>query len=138
MFTFGRDHEKKCAIAKCRNPDQAAILAGVVDAVHDLLDGKSSLETIRPVLIDAIAKGGSGVWESTGNWMLKIANDHPEFATIWRDLALDPDWQARFRVACFLNDIPQPLATEIGANLKTDRSQKVREMAIARLETADP
>lgn len=138
MFTFGRDHEKKCAVAKLRDPDQAAVLAGVVDTVHDLIEDKSSLETISPVLIDAFAKGGSGVWETTGSWMRRIINRHPDFANVWRDLAVDPVWQTRFRVACFLNDLPQPLATELGANLSTDPSQKVRNMALARLAEIEP
>ena len=134
MFTFGRDHERKCAAAKLRKPDQAAMLVSVVDAVHDLLEGKSSLNEIRPILIDAFIAGGSGVWETTGSWMRQIIAEHPDFSTVWCDLASHSDSQVRFRVACFINDMPAPIAKEVGEHLRTDRSKKVREMAIDRLE----
>jgi hypothetical protein len=134
VFTFGRDHEKKCAVAKLRKSDQAAILVGVVDAVHDLLEGKSSLDDMRPTLTNAFASGGTGVWESTGSWMRKIMGEHPTFATVWRELATHSEGQVRFRAACFINDLPKPLAIELGNELKEDRHKKTREMAQARLE----
>lgn len=134
VFTFGRDHEKKCAAAKLRKPDQAAMLVGVVDAVHDLLEGKSSLDSIRPTLTDAFISGGTGVWESTGSWMRQILSEHPAFAAAWRDLASHSEGQVRYRVACFINDLPRPLALELGNQLKVDRHKKTREMAQARLE----
>jgi hypothetical protein len=137
MFTFGRDHERKCAAEFVRKADQAAILVEVVDAVHDLLENKSSLEEIRPVLMRAFATGGAGVWESTGDWIRKVASEHPAFASLWRDMSDAPGGQVRFRVACFLNELPTPLAVELGNKLKDDRHKKTREMAIARLEEID-
>ena len=134
MFTFGRDHEKKCAAAKLRKPDQAAILVGVVDAVHDLLEGKSSLDDIRRILTNAFISGGTGVWESTGSWMRQIMSEHPPFASVWAELAGHSEGQVRFRVACFINNLPKPLALELGNQLKNDRHKKTREMAEARLE----
>jgi hypothetical protein len=134
VFTFGRDHEKKCAAEKLRKPDQAAILVGVVDAVHDLLERKASLDEIRPTLTEAFSFGGTGVWESTGSWMRQIMTEHPAFAAVWRDLATHSQGQVRFRVACFLNVLPKSLALELGNRLKSDQHKRTREMAIARLE----
>jgi len=40
MFTFGREHERKCAVHYVRDPSQAELISMVVDSIHDYLDGK--------------------------------------------------------------------------------------------------
>jgi hypothetical protein len=138
VFTFGRDHERKCAVRYVRTPAQAEMIRQVVDAVHDLLEDKLTLTAIRPVLVHAFSAGGSGVWEQSGSWMRRIANENPTFEVVWRELALASNNTVRFRVACFMNEMPTPLALEIGQLLKVDRSKKVREMVQDRLgQTGD-
>jgi hypothetical protein len=134
MFTFGREHERECAVRYLRDPNQAHLITSVVDAVHDVLEGKSTPDSVRPLAIRAFTEGGSGVWEQTGSWLRKLAAKYPELDSVWRDLSHSPDGNTRFRVACFLNELPTELATEIGARLKDDRHEKTREMTQARLD----
>jgi hypothetical protein len=42
MFTFGREHEKKCSESRT-----APLLLAVVDAVHDLIEGKGTEEALK-------------------------------------------------------------------------------------------
>lgn len=134
MFTFGRQHEKACAVRYLRDPQQAELIESVIDAVHDLLEGAATVDTIRPMLLRGLISGGSGVWEQTGSWTRKLIAEQPHLESVWTELAAHADWKVRFRVACFINDMPATLAQDIGAQLVNDRSKKVREMAEARLE----
>lgn len=61
MFTFGRQREKECALHYLKDPMQAHLIEAVVDAVHDLLEGRMTLDAIRPVLSRAFVEGGTGV-----------------------------------------------------------------------------
>ena len=134
MFTFGRDHERRCALQYLHNPNDAPLITDVIDAVHDVLDGKASLTSIRPIITRAFSEGGSGVWEQTGSWLRNLAYEYPELASLWNELSTNSDGKVRFRVACCMRDIPQPLALEIGSRLKEDRHKKTREMAQSRLD----
>jgi hypothetical protein len=134
MFTFGREHERECAVRYLRDKDDAHLITSVVDAVHDVLEGKSPPESVRPLAIRAFSDGGSGVWEQTGSWLRNIAAKYPDLSTVWLELSNSPDGKVRFRVACFINELPKELAMEIGDRLKDDRHKKTREMAIARLD----
>jgi hypothetical protein len=69
-----------------------------------------------------------------GSWLLKLAVEHPELKSVWHELSNSLNGKVRFRVACFINELPRPLANEIGNQLKDDRHKKTREMAQARLE----
>jgi hypothetical protein len=133
VFTFGREHETKCAIQHIRKPEDAERITGVIDAVHDLLEGKAAAHSIRPIIVRAFSDGGDGVWQQSGSWLCKLSATYPELATVWSDLSNDPKAGVRFRVACFINDLPRPLALEIGGRLKDDRAKRTREMALARL-----
>jgi hypothetical protein len=64
----------------------------------------------------------------------KLAHESPAILSAWRDLSQHTDGSVRFRVACFINEMPAMLAREIGDELQNDRSKRVREMAQARLE----
>ncbi len=77
MFTFGRDHEKKCAAQYLRDPSQVEVVEQVVDAVHDLLDGQCDIDEAGKVFSGAFSQGGSGVWEQTASWMSKLASGLP-------------------------------------------------------------
>lgn len=134
MFTFGRDHEKKCAAHYLRDASQVGLIADVVDAVHDVLEGKSTIDDVRETIVRAFSEGGSGAWEQAASWMTKLSSEYPELLSEWRSLAEHKKATVRYRVACCLNDMPQLLAQEIGRQLVNDRGSKVREMAMGRLE----
>jgi hypothetical protein len=134
MFTFGRDHERECAVRYLRDADEAQLIVSVVDVVHDVLEGKVDPEAVRPVVIRAFSDGGLGVWEQTGSWLRKLVNDYPQLEAVWLELSTSPEGKVRFRVACFLNELPRSLAVKIGSTLKDDRHKKTREMAQTRLE----
>ena len=134
MFTFGREHEKKCALRYLRDERQVALIEGVIDAVHDVLDGTRAIGDFRNSFSKAFSEGGSGVWEQAASWMTKLAREHTELLSEWRSLASHKNSTVRFRVACCLDSMPHGFAMEIGEQLVADRGRKVREMAAARLE----
>ena len=129
MFTFGRDHEKKCEAQYVRNPAHVPMLMNVIDAVHDLLEGRGGLEQVRASLRVALTDGGAGVWENAAKWLRKTSFDHPEILSLWSELASHPKADIRFRVACFIDEMPVETASAICAGLSQDRSKKVAEMA---------
>jgi len=134
MFTFGREHELKCAVRDLKSEANVRLITQVVEAVHDLLEGKPGVVPLQRVLIEAFSLGGGGVWEQTGSWLRQLSQENPEMLDTWRELSRSKNGKVRFRVACFLNELPRDLALEIGLRLKCDVSQKVRGMAEARLE----
>jgi hypothetical protein len=134
MFTFGRDREKESAAHHVRDPQQVPLIHAAVDAVHDFLEGRIAPDALQAALRRAFVEGGSGAWEQAGSWVRRLANEYPAVLSLWRELAHHPDARVRFRAACFLNEMPQPLVTEIGNELRTDRSKKVRDMAQGRPE----
>ena len=134
VFTFGREHERNCAVRYLRNADDAQLIINVVDAVHDILEGKVTPDSFGPAATLAFSNGGSGVWEQTGSWLRKLAARHPELESVWHELSQHSNGKVRFRVACFLNELPKALAIELGAKLKDDRNKKTREMTQARLD----
>ena len=133
MFTFGRQREKESALHYLKDPQQAHLIEAVVDAVHDLLEGRVSVDAIRPVLARAFVDGGTGVWEQTGSWLRQLIPGQPTLESLWSELAAHSELKVRFRTACFINEMPPTLAREIGSLLSLDRSKKVREMAEAGL-----
>jgi hypothetical protein len=134
MFTFGRQREEECALDNLRNPQQSHLIEAVVDAIHDLIEGRTSPDAMRPVLLRAFVEGGTGVWEQTGSWLQKLKVDQPTLVSLWSELASHSELKVRFRTACFINEMSPTLAREIGSRLSLDPSKKVREMALARME----
>jgi hypothetical protein len=134
MFTFGRQREKECALHYLKDPQQAHLMEAVVDAVHDLLEGRMAPDAIRPVLSRAFIEGGTGVWEQTGSWLGKLIRDQPTLESLWSEFSSHPELMVRLRAACFINEMSPILARDIVSRLRLDRSKKVREMAEARLE----
>lgn len=134
MFTFGREHELKCAVRDITSKEDIRLVTQVVEAVHDLTERKPEAVSFQNSVTEAFSLGGSGVWEQTGSWLRRVSQENPETLDIWRELSRSTAAKVRFRVACFLNEMPRCLALEIGSQLKCDASKKTRDMAEARLE----
>jgi hypothetical protein len=129
VFTFGRQHEKACAIGYVRDPSELPFVEQLIDAVHDLLEGASQPVAVMRLLEHGLAAGGSGVWEQTGVWLRKLANEYPELLGLWDELSNHRSATVRFRVAAHLSDMPPSLAARLGERLVADRSAKVRQKA---------
>lgn len=129
MFTFGREHERKCAVAYVRNPAQAELILQVVDAVHDFLEGKAPKEPLSQTIRTAFVDGGSGVWEQAGSWLRKLCSECPQLGELWIEFAQSQNLNVRFRVACSLDDIPNSIISRVTSILLADKSKKVAAMA---------
>jgi hypothetical protein len=134
MFTFGREHEKKCALAYVRKRDQAALVSTMIDAIHDLLEGNGTADQASTAIGEAFVNGGSGVWEGAGSWLRKTCAEYPGLRQLWAVLARHESAVVRFRVACFLNDMPHEEFAFISSLLLNDKSKKVAAMARTRAE----
>jgi hypothetical protein len=134
MFTFGREHEKKCEARYVRNPSQIPLLLSVVDAVHDLIEGKGTEEDLKESLRKAFVEGGAGVWENTEKWLRKSSEDYPGVLELWSEFANHPKAEVRFRVACVLDRLPKPLFLVLSLQLVNDKSKKVHNMARERVK----
>ncbi len=132
MFTFGREHEKKCALAYVRKPDQAELVSTMIDAIHDLLEGKGNAGQAGAAIGETFANGGSGVWESAGSWLRKTNAEYPETRQLWAVLARNESASVRFRVACFLNEMPHEEFASVSSLLLNDKSKKVAAMTRTR------
>lgn len=132
MFTFGRDHEKRCAARNVRNPADSGLVDELIDSIHDFLEGKTDADRVRSAVFSAFALGGSGAWEQSGSWLLKLGQEYPEMETLWLELAAHPKAEVRFRVSCHLNDLSPAIAAGLQSALEQDRSSRVRQMATAR------
>jgi GTP cyclohydrolase II len=133
IFTFGRDHETKHALAFVRGAAQQSLLAGVIAAVHDAIESNRCSESLVSAIRSAFVEGRSGVWEQAGSWLRKCGNEFHELRALWLEFASHEAHEVRFRVACLPNDIPPEIRTTISERLQRDRSKKVSSMAIARL-----
>lgn len=134
MFTFGRDHEKACSVTYLHDKAETPRIHGVIDAVHDFLDGAIAEAELRRVLFDAFSEGGAGVWEQTEIWIRKLTKERPSFGTLWTELSKHRSWKVRWRTACVLKTMPPDIRLEIGNHLRSDASRKVREMAAHQLD----
>lgn len=131
MFTFGREKEISHAVKFVGNAEKAKLLVAVITAVHDILEGKKSTEEVREIFINALIEGKSGVWESSGSWLIKLGHEYDELNLIWDELAVHPSAAVRFKVACHVFDLENKQANRIYDVLKNDNSKKVREHIIA-------
>lgn len=136
MFTFGRDHEKRTALSRFKDPDQALQLLAVIDAVHDLIEGVGSQEALQQAAYVAFAEGRGGVWEGTEYWLRKAAREYPGLLALWPRFAADARWQVRFRCACVLDSLPGDLFRTLSPALAADANRKVANMAQARIDQA--
>lgn len=127
MFTFGRAHEVQHAVHFIVSPEKAALLVAVIDAVHDLLEGQGSEEAVLACLRTALVEGKSGTWESAGSWLRKLGAGYPATQQLWTELAAHRSATVRFRVACEVEDLAEPLRSELVRLLLQDPSKRVRE-----------
>jgi hypothetical protein len=134
LFSFGREHEKKCAERHVRDPAQLYLVTALIDSVHDLLEGKTSEEQVRSAVRAAFVEGGVGVWEQAGSWLRKLCEDYPDFRALWPEFASNLKAGIRFRTAAFLDDMPGAIAEGVHARLVSDNSSRVRQMAVDRWE----
>ncbi|QEG34932.1 hypothetical protein [Bythopirellula goksoeyrii] len=134
MFTFGREHERECVLRYLPKGEDVSRVTALVDGVHDYLDGKCSRASLYSVFATVFSEGGSGAWEQAGSWLRRFVGENTEFQMVWRELAAHRLGKVRFRVACFINEMPPALAKELGSQLAEDCHKKTREMAQARLD----
>jgi hypothetical protein len=126
MFTTGRQREKQHAASYVRSEVDIPIVERVIDAAHDLMDGIVSADKVAPVFSEALLTGGSGVWEQTGSWLCKLTREHPSLAQLWLQLAPHKSARIRFRVAAFLNDMPDDVRVQLASTFLSDPTAKVR------------
>lgn len=134
IFTFGRAHELKCAVTDLRDPAQKALMAAVIDAAHDLLEGKVE----EAVFIDAcrtgFLAGKRAVWDRTESWIRKFSGQYPAVLRLWPEFASHADAEIRWRVACVLYSLPGETFAAVSGPLADDKSKLVAEMARARID----
>jgi hypothetical protein len=129
MFTIGRQREKQHAMRYLHNKAETVLVERVIDAAHDLIEGVASADAVASVFAEALVTGGGGVWEQTGSWICKLAREHPSLHQVWLLLAPHKSARIRFRVAAFLNDMPDDIRLQLAAAFLTDLSAKVRSKA---------
>ncbi len=134
MFTFGREHERECALSYLRRRDDNAPVTELVDAVHDFLNGECTKESLSGTIVNLFVEGSSGAWEQAGSWLRRLVHEDSDFQLVWRELAEHRKGTVRFRVACHINDMPAALARELGSRLAEDPHKKTRAIAKARLD----
>lgn len=134
IFTFGREHEKKCEARYVRNPAQVPLLMAVVDAVHDLIEGTGTEVALQNALRTAFIEGGLGVWGNAEKWLRKCSSEYPALLDLWSEFAENPNAEVRYRVACVLNLFPRKIFDTLSEQLATDKSKKVSNMARARID----
>ena len=126
MLTLGREREKASAASYVRDPTQVAVIHGVIDAAHDLLEGSTTEEAISRVIRNALVSGGSGVWEQAGSWLLKLSTQFESLSDIWRDIAAHRSARVRFRAAAHIYAVPESIFLELLPHFLTDPSAKIR------------
>ena len=117
--------------------DQKAMLLAVVDAAHDIIDGKVDASDFVVLARHAVIHGNSTVWQNATDWIAKIGRRVPEAKVIWDQLANHSSWGVRWRVACCLYSwgIEEPQADKLFAMLRDDKSEKVRRYAVSNYES---
>lgn len=125
MWTLGRDREKEHA-RKFLGSKDSKVLEQVIDAVHDLIEQKKVTKATTDALHAGLLEGASGTWESAGSWLIKACREFSELCTLWVELSSHPSSKIRFRVAAFVEDMPDGIARKVLPQLLADPSVKVR------------
>ena len=137
MFTFGREHEIEQATCFIGDTQKAEPLLRVINLVHDQIEGAENQAEVVEAIKFAISEGPSGVWESAGSWLKKLSVENGEYAQVWLQLASHQHSKVRFRVASFIGEIPSPVGEEVSELLSNDASNKVREHAAGKINSAN-
>jgi hypothetical protein len=104
-------------------------LLKVINLIHDRLEGSANDEDLAEAISIAFSDGASSIWESTGNWLCKLAKNEPTFNEIWVQLSMSRQATVRFRVASFIDVISEEIVKEVYTILSQDKSKKVSEHA---------
>ncbi|WP_073974359.1 hypothetical protein [Erythrobacter donghaensis] len=135
IWTIGREREKAHAIKFIRNVNEHPLIFDVIDAVEDIKAGDGDLQLFMNAAIHAFVNGGRAVWGQAANWVRKMGKHHPQVHVIWDELAKWPISEVRWRVACVLyHDIPERQSHYLFDRLRSDKSKRVRQIAISRYE----
>jgi hypothetical protein len=126
MFTIGREREKQHARKFLGDSTDPKKLEGVIDAVHDLLEGGAVTDSTRAAFRSGFVDGGGGTWESAGSWLAKTVREFPSLSSLWIEFAGHRSAKVRFRAAAFVESMPEDCATTVFPLLLADRSAKVR------------
>jgi hypothetical protein len=110
MFTFGRAHEKVCAVQRVRGEKNIKLVSQLIDAMHDFLDKRITQVELLAVTRKSFVEGNSGVWEPAANWLQRLGNEYPDLLYLWLELTQHYSANVRFRVACCLPDMTPELA----------------------------
>jgi len=129
MFTFGREHEIKCAIRRHRKDDELQMVLAIINAIHDFKDGIVPIESALNAIRKGLVGGASGTWEAAGSWLCKLNDAYPATECVWLELASHPMAEVSFGVACHMLWVSEGLATNLYPTLVKDRSRRVREQA---------
>jgi hypothetical protein len=129
MWTLGRDREKEHARKFLGPSKDASLLEGVIDAVHDLIDGNEDPATVRAAFRSAFIDGAGGTWESAGSWLLKAGHEHAAYLDLWNEFSTNASATTRFRVAAFVSDLPEDAARKLLTAFLSDPRAKVRRKA---------
>lgn len=129
MYTFGRDKEIANVVSRFGQTENSDLLLDVVNVIHDLLEGKAQLSEVAEKIDKAFKQGKSGIWETTGSWLLKLNKEFPSTSDIWSKFANDENATTRFRAASFLDNIENDLAKNLYEKFCVDKSKRVREHA---------
>jgi hypothetical protein len=130
MFTFGREHEKKCAASYFRPSADPGALLALIDAVHDLAEGRVDVDHVHALLVECVVTGGVRTWEGAGYWLGKAQEDFPALTAAWTELAAHPQAEVRWRLACLLDRVPAAQRATLTAQLLADRSARVRDRVV--------
>jgi len=134
IFTFGR--EREIEIVKCYEKDayKRQLRIEIIESLHDYLNENQKKEILKIAIENAIIHGYSGTWEYATSLLSKLHYCDTYFSESWMILTKHNSWKVRFRIACVLNDIPNPYYDKINKQLIVDKSKKVAEMAKARIK----
>lgn len=129
MFTFGRKHEIDVALRRHGGPELATMIVEIINAIHDLIEDKTTLHVVEKLIETALIEGRRDIWDAAGTWLLKLQKHYPSVEHIWTDLARHSKAEVRFRIASHIIDLPQFTRDQVYSLLKDDKSKKVRDHA---------
>lgn len=129
MWTIGRNREKEHARKFLGPSADSSLIEAVIDAVHDLIDGRSVTDDTLSAFRRGVIDGGGGTWESTGSWLRKTIPEHPSLSDLWLEFATHRSAGIRFRAAAFVSAMPEDIAKTALPRLLADKSAKVRSKA---------
>jgi hypothetical protein len=131
--SFGRDRDLSMIDELDVDPIYKARRLRQTRAAHDLNDGVGSVEEFIEASREVIFLSTQSYRHSPLTLLGRVARYYPECLEIWNELANSKKWEDRFTVACRLySALPEPLSDRLFNFLRSDKSARVREIAIDR------